>query len=560
MVTSEILNLSSIFCGFAYAYDKEDNKKYGKRVHTTKGDAYNYDSIYRLIGVKYGVANSTLNPASSYASYGTYDSEETFDLDGVGNRNSVTHGTTVNYTPNNLNQYEQIDGQTLDYDDNGNLIDDGINTYVYDYANRLLSVIRKSDSKVLGEYKYDALGRRFYKKGWDGSQYIETYFYYDGVRCIEERNASDTMIAQYVFGNGIDEVLTMDRNSETYYYHENSLGSIYAVTTGTGGVAERYSYDAYGNVTFMDANYNTIPQSAIGNDYLFTGRRYDPETGLYFYRARYYSAEMGRFVNRDPVGYNDLFNLYTYVRNNPLYFIDPFGLKGIGFNLKNLYMEAGKKIGVSDPELFGEVMDRLTKELTDDNDLIRSLLDPKLGVCDTRLTPPNTLQLWGDVQTRKGLGLWGDVDWSLDLSGSIDFKEGGHIEATVDANAAWFASLKMGSLVAPAGIGIAAARGEGSATIDFTRLALTDVRYGLFDIGAYLSVWGRWSAWAKYRFKAEGELLQVEAVSGGKVGQTAETKYKGVYERQFGDNLKIKPALKLTEGKTTIELKIELKF
>ncbi|MFC1525054.1 RHS repeat domain-containing protein [Planctomycetota bacterium] len=308
---------------FGYTYDKEDNKKYENRSFGSKGDAYMYDAIYRLTGVKYGVPN--LNPASTYDDYTTFDSKKIYGLDGVGNRISVTNGTTINYTTNNLNQYEQIDSATLDYDNNGNLISGTANTYIYDYANRLLKVTRTSDDQILAEYKYDALGRRFWKNAWDDSQYVETYFYYDGPRCIEERNASDVMIAQYVFGNGIDEVLTMDRNSETYYYHENSLGSIYAVTTATGTVAERYTYDAYGNVSFYDGSGSPIANSLISNHLLFTGRRYDPETGLYFYRARYYSAEIGRFLNRDPAEDDSLLNLYAYVGNNPINYVDPFG-------------------------------------------------------------------------------------------------------------------------------------------------------------------------------------------------------------------------------------------
>ncbi|MFC1524965.1 RHS repeat domain-containing protein [Planctomycetota bacterium] len=307
---------------FGYTYDKEDNKKYENRTYESKGDAYAYDEIYRLTGVKYGVPD--LAPTSNYDDYTTYDSIETFGLDGVGNRISVTNGSTINYSTNNLNQYTAIDSANLDYDDNGNLISGTAYTHTFDYANRLLKV--EDAVRTIAEFKYDALGRRYYKKGWDGSQYVETYFYYDGARCIEERNASDTMIAQYVFGNGIDEVLTMDRNSETYYYHENSLGSIYAVTTATGTVAERYSYDAYGNVGFYDGSGTPISQSAIGNRILFTGREYDIEVKLYHYRIRGYSADLGRFLQRDPAEDDNLLNLYAYVKNNPINLIDPFGL------------------------------------------------------------------------------------------------------------------------------------------------------------------------------------------------------------------------------------------
>jgi len=82
-------------------------------------------------------------------------------------------------------------------------------------------------------------------------------------------------------------------------------------------IVERYSYDVFGEP-------NTT--SSIGNPYMFTGRRYDIETGLYYYRARYYKPEIGRFLQTDPIGYEGGLNLYAYVQNNPVMFTDPLGL------------------------------------------------------------------------------------------------------------------------------------------------------------------------------------------------------------------------------------------
>ena len=119
----------------------------------------------------------------------------------------------------------------------------------------------------------------------------------------------------------------------TYYYHFDGLGSVAAVSDNTGGIAERYSYNVFGEP-------NRI--SDVNNPYLFTARRYDTETANYYYRARYYNTEIGRFMSPDPLGlmpdggprnpfsplnsYSFGINLYSYCYNDPINMDDPSGL------------------------------------------------------------------------------------------------------------------------------------------------------------------------------------------------------------------------------------------
>jgi RHS repeat-associated protein len=170
-----------------------------------------------------------------------------------------------------------------------------------------------------------------------------TDYLYDDARIIEDQNGAAMTQATYVYGNYIDEVLTMDRAAQSFYYHQNALWSVEAVSDSAGAPVERYSYcpdpaqpscDGYGFATVSDGSGNPsapnlwgAPHSSVGNPYLFTGRQLDEETGLYFYRARYYDNAKGRFLQRDPNGYVDIYNLYTYVEDKPTLLVDPSGGK-----------------------------------------------------------------------------------------------------------------------------------------------------------------------------------------------------------------------------------------
>ena len=273
----------------------------------TDESTYAYDRIYQI---------KTADYPADYAFPDT-----AFNYDSVGNRATVTGGATTNYTSNNLNQYTQVGANNLTYDLNGNLTSIATNTYSYDSENRLISYTLSpagGEGQGEGACTYDPFGRRT-SKTVNG---VTTKFLYDGDQIIAEYDSSDTMTAKYVYGAGIDEMIEKigtvpGGGLSHFFYHYDGLGSVTNLTDSTGTVAESYSYDAFGKpaTTF-----------SIGNRYMFTGREYDAETGLYYYRARYYSPEIGRFLQVDPVGYSAGMNLYTYCSNNPLNFIDPMGL------------------------------------------------------------------------------------------------------------------------------------------------------------------------------------------------------------------------------------------
>src|SRR5262249_54175697 len=150
----------------------------------------------------------------------------------------------------------------------------------------------------------------------------------------------------------VDEILTMDRGGN-FYYHQNALWSVEAVTDVAGNVVERYAYDAYGlPAIFNGAGAPVAPNpwgtshSAIGNPWMFTGRQFDEETGIYFYRARYYDPVKGRFLQRDPLGYVDGMNLYEYVQSRPTYTMDPEGMQTLSIQNEESAVRNGADNGL----------------------------------------------------------------------------------------------------------------------------------------------------------------------------------------------------------------------
>ena len=170
-------------------------------------------------------------------------------------------------------------------------------------------------------FKYDALGRRVAKGN--------TVYAMAGQQVVAEYAlgaASASPSETYVYGSYIDEPILKTGTGGKVYYARNQQYSVVALLNATGDVVERYAYSAYGALTIMNAAGTVLPSTLFGNSYTFTGRRYDSETELYYFRARYYDARsLARFISKDPLGYTDGMNLFAayFVPNA----VDPFGLK-----------------------------------------------------------------------------------------------------------------------------------------------------------------------------------------------------------------------------------------
>lgn len=266
----------------------------------TVARSYSYDQADRLTAM-----TSPGLPNESYA----YDS--------VGNR-TASH-LSASYGHQGFNKLTSTATASYTYDSNGNLTAKteatGTWQYAWDYEDRLKQVTRPDGVTV--QYKYDALGRRVQRTPSNG---VATSFSYDGPDVVLDAN-SDGSTVTYLNGPGIDNKLRQSSSTTgTLYFIQDHLGSTSALTDAGGNLIESQQYDAFGR------------GAASGlTRYGYTGREWDAEAGLYYYRERWYDPHIGRFISEDPIGFagGDV-NLYGYVWNNPQSFTDPTGHDGWG--------------------------------------------------------------------------------------------------------------------------------------------------------------------------------------------------------------------------------------
>ena len=320
---SHISPVENLFDDRSFDWDSMDNKLSHRDRISGKEATFSYDSVYRLIESGNGL-NGTLG----------------YRYDGVGNRLSVAGGvhpgeyamdsSTGGSTDGPVNQYSQTPVGARLYDSKGNLVGATDASYSYDYRNQLVS-FNDTASGGLASYRYDAMGRRIERViARNGEEDITRYFY-QGPRVIEEQDEESVMQRQFVYGLYVDDVVNMRTDSENYFYHCDDNHNVRKITDRLGQVVESYDYDDFGAPLISVADGEPSSVSAIGNPYLFNSRRFDPESGFYYYRSRYMDPEVGRFISRDYLGVwgdrGNHGNAYAFVGNNPRTFLDPSGMK-----------------------------------------------------------------------------------------------------------------------------------------------------------------------------------------------------------------------------------------
>jgi RHS repeat-associated protein len=229
-------------------------------------------------------------------------------------------------TFNAANEMTSFNGTPMTYDANGNLTNDGTNTYAWDARNHLVGISGGSTASFV----YDADGRRALKS-INGTT---TQFLYDGLNPVQElQNGAPS--ANMLTGLGIDEFFQRTDSAGVRDYLSDILGSTLALTDSSGTKQTSYLYNPFGTTTASG--------QGSSNPFQFTGRENDG-AGLYFYRARYLSPALARFISQDPAGFSGGMNLYEYTGNDPVNDIDPIGQAWSGVNCEDAIEDLGKAI------------------------------------------------------------------------------------------------------------------------------------------------------------------------------------------------------------------------
>jgi RHS repeat-associated protein len=303
----------------------ELEEKYGKAQEVSESrregalTTYGYDDAYRLTGVQ--APNAALS--------------EGYTVDAAGNRVSHTRGGTTGSTwvYDAANQLKQRGTISYEYDENGNLsrkTDTAFaeprrtTRFYYDPLNRL-SEVRDGDGALVAQYRYDPFDRRLSKQlGDDGPT---TYYLTSAIGLLAEiSDAGDVRVSYGWHPEEQDSTYPLyarfnDGSDSRYvYYHNDHLGTPQRMTDKSGVVVWAAEYDGFGRATVRNSS-----AAPVINNLRYPGQYFDAETGLHYNNRRFYDAETGRYLTRDPIGFAGGVNLYAYAAHSPTNLIDPTG-------------------------------------------------------------------------------------------------------------------------------------------------------------------------------------------------------------------------------------------
>jgi RHS repeat-associated protein len=346
---------------FEYGYDRVSNRLFERNTVLAGSPAVNpgvdslfgYDQLNRLTQCETGVLNTGGTAISSPQTAQDWVLDETGNFIEFTQQNlqSGVLTTTLDQTRdhNAVNEITGIDETvgaswaTPAHDNSGNMTSipqpkalTSNFTATWDAWNRLVSL--SDGSNLVAEYKYDPINRLILVTNYDFSSEPETVevrhrYHTTNWQVIEERiGSSATAAQQFVWNVGyIDDLLLRDRDTngdgsldERLYALTDLRYSVMALANTSGTIVERFRYEAHGRSTALNADFVPRVESFYDWEYRYTGRELDLQTCLYYFRNRYYHADLGRFISRDPLVYVDGMSRYkSYLSSSGT---DPSGL------------------------------------------------------------------------------------------------------------------------------------------------------------------------------------------------------------------------------------------
>ena len=295
---------------------------------TLGGFAYEYDAVGRIVSRGHAVGSNAFDRVYAYDNLDRLTSDDgvTYAYDAAGNRMTRTeNGATVTYALGVGDRLTSWTGGSYTYDVAGNVTRiERTGRPTLDLTwNSQYQLASVSTNGVFAEsYEYDALGRRVSTTTLEGTT---RHIYDDKWQMVADLDEDGNAVASYTWGDGIDNLLAVNVGGATYYPLADIQGTIWGYVDSQNNVVARWRYDAWGNVV---DEFVTVP--ALANlRYRFQCREWSAATGLVNFRMRWYDAETGRWLSKDPIGLNGGINIYVFCENVPLLFVDPVGLSGM---------------------------------------------------------------------------------------------------------------------------------------------------------------------------------------------------------------------------------------
>jgi RHS repeat-associated protein len=306
----------------AYTYDNAD--RLTQISQNTSSTSFGYDNANRRtsltlpnnVVVSYGYDNDSRLTGIIYQFGSNILGNLTYAYDQLGRRTQVggsfartgLPGAVTSTSYDAANELTNWNGLGISYDGNGNMLSDGINAFNWNARNQVAKLNNIS-------LQYDAFGRRTQNASG-------TSFLYDGANAAQELSGN-TVTASLLSG-GIDEIFSRTDSTGAFAPLKDALGSTLALVDSSGNIQTSYTYDPYGGTS--------VTGTSNGSEFQYTGRE-NEGNGLYFYRARYYSPLLGRFISEDPLGFGGSgSNFYAYALDSPANLADPSGLESGNLN------------------------------------------------------------------------------------------------------------------------------------------------------------------------------------------------------------------------------------